>query len=200
MSTSTASWWRSGHLLNARGVVVNERNVGKLYRQFLALLGGLNAPQQERLAASTARHGGVVWAVDALQPEGDGTLLYVLYDAVSGIPVSALTTTHARTAELCMWLSAVQDLPYPVLATLSDGDDAIGGALRTCWPAAPHQRCQVHFLNAIAAPVLKHDAQLRRHLQESLGDVGTPPETVRQAAVEAAPPFCPPRPMQSSSR
>jgi hypothetical protein len=188
------------HLLNARGVLINERNVGKLYRQFLALLGGLNAPKQARLAAAAATHGGVVWAVDALQPEGDGTLLYVLYDAVSGTPVSALATAQASAAELCTWLGAVQDLPYPVLATLSDGDAAIGGALRTCWPAAPHQRCQVHFLNNLAAPVLEHDVQLRRHMQESLGDLGTPPVTDNRAAAEAAPPFCPPRRMQSSSR
>ena len=29
-------------MLNERGIVVNERNVGKLYRQFLALLGGMS--------------------------------------------------------------------------------------------------------------------------------------------------------------
>jgi len=110
-----------------------------------------------------------------VQPEGDGTLLYVLYDAVSGTTVSALATPHASAAELSTWLQAAQALPYPVLATLSDGDAAIGGALRTCWPAAPHQRCQVHFLNNLAAPVLEHDAQLRRQMQQTLGDLGTPP-------------------------
>jgi hypothetical protein len=30
------------HELNQRGIVVNERNAGKLYRQFLTLLGGMN--------------------------------------------------------------------------------------------------------------------------------------------------------------
>jgi len=188
------------HLLNARGVLINERNVGKVYRQFLALLGGMSVQTAARLATAAAAQGGVVWAVDALQPEGDGTLLYVLYEAVSGTPVSALATAQASAAELGTWLGAVQDLPYPVLATLSDGDAAIAGALRACWPAAPHQRCQVHFLNNIAAPALEHDTQLRRHLHESLGDLGTPPETVRRGPAAAAPPFCSPRPMQSSSR
>ena len=161
--------------LNARGVLINERTVGKLYRQFLALLGGLTAQKQARLAVTAAEQGGVVWAVDALHPEGDGTLLYVLYEAVRGTTVSALATPHASAAELGTWLAAAQALPYPVLATLSDGDAAIGGALRTCWPAAPHQRCQVHFLNNLAAPVLESDAQLRRQMREVLGDLGTPP-------------------------
>ncbi len=185
--------------LNARGVLINERSVGKLYRQFLALLGGLTAQQQAllggltaqqqaRLAAATAEQGGVVWAVDALQPEGDGTLLYVLYDAVSGTPVSALATPHASAGELSTWLADAQALPYPVLATLSDGDAAIGSALRTCWPAAPHQRCQVHFLNNLATPVLEHDAHLRRQMRDTLGDLGTAP-VAAVPVPETVPPF-----------
>jgi len=160
------------HLLNARGVLINERSVGKVYRQFLALLGGLSPQREARVAETAVAHGGVVWAVDALQPEGDGTLLYVLYEAVSGTPVGALAAAHANAEELSVWLHAAQQLPYRVLATLSDGEAAIGAALRTCWPSAPHQRCQVHFLNNIAAPVLEHDVQLRRQMGEVLGDLG----------------------------
>jgi hypothetical protein len=76
--------------LNRRGVLVNERSVGKLYRQFLALLGGLNERKHERLAAAVAEYGGLVWAIDALQPEGHGTLLYVLYESLSETPVGAM--------------------------------------------------------------------------------------------------------------
>lgn len=161
------------HVLNARGVLINERSVGKVYRQFLALLGGVSAQTQARLAAAAAAQGGVVWAVDALQPEGDGTLLYVLYEAVSGTPVQALSAAHASMTQLSAWLQEAQQLPYPVLATLSDGEEAIGGALRRCWPRAPHQRCQVHFLNNIAAPAVDHDGQLRKQMRDALGDLGT---------------------------
>jgi hypothetical protein len=174
-------------LLNARGVLINERNVGKVYRQFLALLGGVSAPLEERLAAVAAAQGGVVWAVDALQPEGDGTLLYVLYEAVSGTPVRALSAAHASAAQLSAWLQVAQQLPYAVLATLSDGEEAIGGALRTCWPSAPHQRCQVHFLNNIAAPVLEHDVQLRRVVRAVLGDLGAAAAPAPVAAVSLVP-------------
>ena len=176
-------------LLNARGVLINERSVGKVYRQFLALLGGLSPQREACLAAAAAAHGGVVWAVDALQPEGDGTLLYVLYEAVSGTPISAVAAAHASAAELSAWLHGAQQLPYRVLATLSDGEAAMGAALRTCWPHAPHQRCQVHFLNNIAAPVLEHDVQLRRQMREVLGDLGA-------AAVGAPPAGTPPLPLR----
>jgi hypothetical protein len=172
--------------LNARGILINERSVGKVYRQFLALLGGASAAREVRLAAAVAQNGGVVWAVDALQPDGGSPLLYVLYDAVSGTVYRALQAPHASAAELSMWLHAAQTLPYPVLATLSDGEDAIGTALRTCWPTAPHQRCQVHFLNNLAGPVLEHDRALRRQLREELK--GLPAAPLVASPPVAAPP------------
>ena len=46
------------------------------------------------------------------------------------------------------------------LATLSDDEKAIIAALKRSWPKAVHQRCQLHFLNNLAAPVLKVDTQL----------------------------------------
>ncbi len=80
-----------------------------------------------------------------------------------------------------------------MLATLSDGDAAIGSALRACWPAAPHQRCQVHVLNNLAAPVLEHNAQLRRQMRDTLGDLGPASEATVPipASEDAPPPFCP---------
>lgn len=54
--------------LNQRGVEINESNVGKLYRQFLALLGGTLAHTAEKLAATAIEHGGLIWAIDGLQP------------------------------------------------------------------------------------------------------------------------------------
>jgi hypothetical protein len=49
-------------------ICCNGRNVGKLYRQFLALLGGTIAHRAEKLAATAIEHGGLIWAIDALQP------------------------------------------------------------------------------------------------------------------------------------
>jgi hypothetical protein len=59
--------------LKGRGVEINESNVGKLYRQFLALLGGTMAHTHSKLAATAHEHGGLIWAIDALQPEARRT-------------------------------------------------------------------------------------------------------------------------------
>ena len=161
--------------LNQHGIMVNERNVGKLYRQFLALLGGINEGVEKRLKAAAEEHGGLIWGLDALQPEGHGTLLYVLYEVLSGTPVAAIQWDHPTGDELVAWLQPYRALPFAVLATLSDGEGAIIAALKTCWPTAPHQRCQAHFLGNLAEPVLQVDARLRQRMRDDLGGLPAVP-------------------------
>ena len=162
--------------LNSRGILVNERNTGKLYRQFLALLGAMSAGTRQRLAETVDEHGGVIWALDALQPEGHGTLLYVLYEVLSGTVVAAIQLENPKASALIEWLQSCQ-LGYPVLATLSDGEKAIIEAFRTCWPQAPQQRCQLHFLNNLVEPVLDYDTQLGKQMRADLGGLPKVPKT-----------------------
>lgn len=173
------------HELNRRGVAINEGNVGKLYRQFLALLGAMTEETEQQLAASAAEQGGLIWAIDALQPEGTGTLLYVLYEVLSGRPVAATQLAQATTAVLVEWLRPYQALPFAVLATLSDGEEAIIAALKQCWPEAPHQRCQAHFLNNLVEPVLAVDGQLRQGLQEAVGGLPAVPQKLAGGSSES---------------
>jgi hypothetical protein len=169
--------------LNRRSVVVNERNVGKLYRQFLALLGGLTKRKRERLVATVEQSGGLVWAIDGLEPEGSGTMLYVLYEVLSKTPVGAVQLDHPTADELVNWLQPYQALPFPVLATLSDGEEAIIAALGRCWPQARPQRCQSHWLSNVADPALVVDTQLREQMRADLGGLPAVPEQVEAPAV-----------------
>jgi hypothetical protein len=154
--------------------LINERNTGKLYRQFLALLGAMSEPTEKKLRETIAAHGGLIFGLDGLQPEGHGTLLYVLYEVLSGTPVAAVQMEHATTEKLSAWLQAYQH--YPALAVVSDGEDAIIAALKKTWPEAPHQRCQAHFLGNVAEGALKQDAKLRKQMRQSLGGLPKVPQ------------------------
>lgn len=182
--------------LNRRGVAINERNVGKLYRHFLALLGASSQAAYAKLEATVEQYGGLIWAIDALQPEGDGTLLYVLYEVLSGKPVTALQCEHASEQELAEWLQSYQALPFPVLATLSDGEVTLVATLKSCWPQAPHQRCQAHFLSNLAEEVIDYDDQLRQNMRQDLGGLPAVPEHLtdelaqdKPGLKDAPPPF-----------
>ena len=153
--------------LNQKGVEINERNVGKLYRQYLALLGAANEPIKKKLEAIVEKQGGLIFGVDALQPEGHGSLLYVLYEILSGTVVSAIQLEPPNEKDLTNWLKAYQS--YPVLASVSDGEERIIAALRAIWPNAPRQRCQEHFLGNLADDVLENDTELRKQMRVDLG-------------------------------
>ena len=185
--------------LNREGVEVSERHVGRLYRQFLALLGGMNKRIEKRLEETAEEHGGLIWGIDALQPEGHGTLLYVLYEVLSGTPVAGAQLDHPTANELVAWLEPYQALPYKALATLSDGEDTIIAALETCWPEAPRQRCQEHFLGNLAQPVLDVDGKLRQWMKNDLAGLPAVPTEHERASAEldneperlVTPPFLP---------
>lgn len=173
--------------LNQRGILINERNVGKLYRQFLALLGAFSEQSQQKLEETIGEHGGLIFGLDGLQPEGHGTLLYVLYEVLSGTPVAAVQMEQATAEKICAWLAAYRH--YPVQATVSDGEEALVAALKKTWPQVPHQRCQEHFLANVAEPVLKQDVQLRQQMRQSLGGLPKVPQKA-----EVSPLFCPQKP------
>lgn len=153
--------------LNQKGIEINERNVGKLYRQYLALLGATSEVIRKRLDAIVEQHGGLIFGVDALQPEGHGSLLYVLYEILSGSVVSAIQLEPPNEQDLTDWLMRYQG--YPVLASVSDGEERIIAALRAVWPNAPRQRCQEHFLGNLAEEVLENDTELRKQMRVDLG-------------------------------
>jgi transposase-like protein len=90
---------------------------------------------------------------------------------------------------LVTWLSAYRDAEVPVLATLSDGEATLMAALKAGWPQAPHQRCQVHFLNNLADDVLDYDDELRKAMRQDLGGLPKVPE---QKPVESDSPPCRP--------
>jgi hypothetical protein len=169
--------WRHEHVqrqlveiqreLNQKGIDINERNVGKVYRQYLALLGASRAAIRKRLDDIVEKHGGLILGVDALQPEGHGSLLYVLYEILSGTVVSAIQVETPNEQELTAWLQAYET--YPVLASISDGEERILAALRAIWPHAPRQRCQEHFLGNLADEVLEEDTRLRKLMRVDLG-------------------------------
>jgi len=173
-------------MLNQRGIAVNERNVGKLYRQFLAWLSAGSENARANLEKTVQEYGGLIWAVAALQPEGPSGLLYVLYEVLSGQPVAGLQREHVNQSDLETWLRPYQALALPVLATLSAGERTLVAAFKACWPEAPHQRCQAHFLNNLAEEVLDYADELRKNMRQDLGGL---PKVPPEQSPETDPPF-----------
>ena len=171
-------------LLNEGGVAINDWSVGRLYRLFLALVEGSWPRRRERLAAAAAQHGGLILMADGLAPDGAGPQLYVLWEVLSGTPISGMLIDQADTPHLVDWLTGCRALfdGLPVLALLSDKEKALVTALRTVWPNAAHQLCQMHFMKNLSGPVHRADQRMRQTLRDHLCSLPPVPDIESQEA------------------
>jgi hypothetical protein len=165
-------------LLNERGVEINDWSVGRHYRLFLALLEGSWPRRHERMATAAAQHGGLILMADGLAPDDAGPQLYVLWEVLSGTPISGMLIDQADTPHLVDWLTGCRALldGLPVLALLSDQEKALVAALRTVWRDARHQLCQMHFMQNLSEPVHREDQKMRQTLRDHLGALPSIPD------------------------
>jgi len=165
-------------MLHQRDVQINDTSVGRLYRLFLTLIEGAWPERRERLAAAAKQHGGLILMADGLSPDGVGPQLYVLWEVFSGTPISGMLISQADETRLTDWLTGCGALigGFPVLALLSDKEKALVSALRAVWSTAPHQLCQMHFMQNLSKPIHLADQSLRGTLRDCLSSLPPVPK------------------------
>src|SRR5438067_12440326 len=85
-----------------------------------------------RLRDRLTREGGVVLALDGLQPDVGHEVLWVIRDCVTGEPLLARSLLSATEADLAALLREVQAaLPVPILGVVSDGQQSVRRAVAT---------------------------------------------------------------------
>jgi len=177
--------------LNEQGVVINDKSVGRLYRQFLALVSGAWPQREARLQAAAKQYGGLVLLADGLAPDGEGPQLYVIWEALSGTPVSGLLLDKADAPHVTKWMEECKKLlvNLPVLGTMCDGQGALLTGLETVWPEAVHGLCQSHYLGNLAKPVVEDDRELKQELQTQLSQLAGVPNLTPEEAETRTNPF-----------
>ena len=162
--------------LNEKGVAINERSVGRLYRLYQVLLKGGWKKVRERLAQTEQEYGGLILAGDGLKPNGCGGTLYVLYEVLSGTPVSAMWLEVADAVRITAWMRQSEAEKFKVLATMCDKEEALVIGFSTVWSEAKQQLCQEHFIGSLSEPVHQADQQLQGVLQAQLRGLPQPPK------------------------
>jgi hypothetical protein len=165
-------------------IEICEREVGRLYRQGQALLLGNQVEIQQELAATAKEYGQLIMAVDALQPNGSGPKLYVLHEILGNTLISIAVHDQANETNLTEWLAPYREWRWAVKATLSDNEKALVAALKTTWPDAPHQLCQMHFVKDLSEPVHQADRELQQTIREGMGQLPPVPALKRESERE----------------
>src|SRR3954454_11786224 len=150
--------WRALH--GQPPVQLSERHVQNLLEIYLALLRASEADPRERLAATVEEHGGIILALDGLQPEQGNEQLWVVREVLSGAVLGAANLQQASAPVLARLLRPLRAAGLPVLGVVSDAQESIRLAVAEVFPGVPHQLCQYHALREAAEPLWEADRHL----------------------------------------
>jgi hypothetical protein len=158
--------WRALHEQTA--VQLSERHVQNLLEVYLALLRASERDPRERLAGTVAEHGGLILALDGLQPEQGNEQLWVVREVLSGAVVGAANLPQASAPVLARLLRPIRAAGLPVLGVVSDAQESIRLAVADVFPGVPHQLCQYHALREAAEPLWEADRHLLVQAKQEL--------------------------------
>jgi hypothetical protein len=129
--------------------------------------------QDPRVLVETYRNSpGVVLSIDGLQPEKGHETLYVVRELTSRriwFAVPLLSSAYAEVARLLVQAKEwAERLGMPVLAWVSDKQDAFVTGIAATFPGVPHRYCANHFLRDAAQPMLALDCQMKVHMRQKV--------------------------------
>jgi hypothetical protein len=157
--------------LTARHLVVARRSVCNLLDRYDELR-ALAAMDCKRLYPLLLEEGRAILAIDGLQPDVGHEVLWVIRECLTGqvlLAQSLLSSCQDDLADLIR--RAVEGLPVPVVAALSDGQRSIRNAVALALPGVPHQLCQFHFLREAATPIYEMDRHAKKELKKTVRDI-----------------------------
>jgi hypothetical protein len=165
--------------LQQRGVAIAARSVTELLHRYEELV-ALRLGDATRLRGQLAPHGGVILALDGLQPDVGHEVLWVLRDVRSGEVLLARRLLSATENDLAPLLTEVRDAlagpdpkqpVVPILGVVSDGQHSIRNAVARALPGVPHQLCQFHSLREAARPIFEADRHAKKELKQRVRGV-----------------------------
>jgi Transposase, Mutator family len=161
--------WRQ--LREGTAVQLSERHVQNLLEVYLALLRASRQDLRAQVAGTIAAHGGIILAVDGLQPEQGNEQLWVMREVLSGAILGATNLQQATHSTLEQFLRPIHTTGLPVLGVISDAQESLRLAVAAVFPEVPHQLCQYHALREAAEPLWEIDRHLLVEVKKELRDL-----------------------------
>lgn len=169
-------------------VQVSERHVQNLLEIYLALLRASEQDPAARLTPVAAEHGGLILALDGLQPEQGNEQLWMVREVLSGTVLAATNLQQATAPNLARLLAPIAATRLPVLGVISDAQESVRLAVAAVFPTVPHQWCQYHALREAVEPLWEVDRHLLVQAKKELRGLRDVEERTRaRMAAEAVP-------------
>jgi len=175
--------------LRRREIDISEREVYELVEVYLQLL-DCGKELDASIYESVEENGGIVLAIDGVQPERGNETLYVLIDMISETVILAENLLSSARDEIGKLLQKVKDKRLPVLAVVSDHQSSIRKAVAKFFPGTPHQFCHFHLMGNAAKPITELDRAMKKEIRMKIRGIRPIERSVaeleKQERVEAA--------------
>jgi len=155
-------------------VYISESHLRYLYQQaYLPLLACHERQYWHQLELAAEHYGGLIIALDGLAPEGGEPQLWFIRELLTGLTLRSgwLSQQDQRTFEV--FLEPLAQLPWSILAILSDKQKGLVPAVAVVLPHSLHQFCQGHYLKNLAEPLAEADeafkVELRKAVRQEVG-------------------------------
>ena len=146
---------------------ISRSEVNLLCQAYLALTTA-NRQKDNAYLDEIRVNGGVILALDGVQPEKGNETLWILKDIFTGETLLARNLQSADKDSIATLLREVKGLGIPVKGVISDGQRSIRLAVKQELPDVPHQLCHFHFLRNIARPISEMDRALKVDLRKKV--------------------------------
>ena len=157
-------------------VQISKTHVRYLYHQFYLPLLACHARRHwARLEQAAQQHRGLIIALDGLAPEGGEPQLWFIRELLTGLALRSGWLSQQDHTTFEAFLEPVAQLPWPILAVLSDKQKGLLPAVDKVLPHSQHQFCQGHYLQNLAEPLAEADeafkVELRKTIRQEVGDL-----------------------------
>lgn len=150
-------------------VQISESHVRYLYQQvYLPLLACHERKYWDHLAQAAQQHSGLIIAIDGLAPEGGEPQLWFIRELLTGLTLRSGWLSRFDQPTFEAFLHPLGQLPWSILAVLSDKQKGLLPAVSTVLPDARHHFCHAHYLKNLAEPLAEADSAFKVELRKTV--------------------------------
>ena len=158
----------------ASRVQISESHVRYLYQQvYLPWLACHERQSWHCLAQTAQHHGGLIIALDGLAPVGGEPQLWFMRELLTGLTLRSGWLSQFDQTTFEAFLQPLRQLPWSILAVLSDKQKGLVPAVASVLPGVRHYFCQAHYLKNLAEPLAEADSafnvELRKTVRREVG-------------------------------
>lgn len=153
--------------LRRGGLSISLKEVQLLSEVFLALVETC-IKDDPQIVEQLSEQGGIILAIDGVQPEKGNETLWLLRDVRSGRVLIARNLLSSGSMEISSLIREVKQIGVPLLGVISDKQESLCLAVEKELPGLPHQLCHYHYLRQVAQPVCEADRTLKKQLKQKV--------------------------------